>query len=104
MSGEEALVRGETIASVRAVHTLANIPLIVLTAGKRFDRPGDEEEARKLETYAHTRIYRDQPRLAALSTRGRQIILANSGHGIPFEAPEAVVDSVQEVITKIMRD
>ena len=104
MSSEEGSVRRETIASVRAVRNLGNIPLIVLTAGKRFDPPSDEEEARKLETYVYTRINRDQPRLAALSMRGRQIILANSGHGIPFEAPEAVVNAVREVVAKIMLD
>jgi hypothetical protein len=30
--------------------------------------------------------------------------LANSDHGIPFEAPEAVVNAVREVIAKITPD
>jgi pimeloyl-ACP methyl ester carboxylesterase len=44
------------------------------------------------------RIYERQANLARLSTRGRQIILENSGHAIPFEAPEAVIDSVRAVV------
>ena len=45
-----------------------------------------------------------QPKLARLSTRGRQTILEKSGHGIPQEAPETVVDAVTEVVDTIRHD
>ena len=33
-----------------------------------------------------------------LSTRGKQIVLPDSGHLIPFEHPEAVVAAIREVL------
>src|SRR5579862_1138433 len=38
-----------------------------------------------------------QPRLARLSTRGKQEILLDVGHNIPAERPEAIVKAVREV-------
>jgi pimeloyl-ACP methyl ester carboxylesterase len=34
---------------------------------------------------------------AHLSTRGKQIVVPDSGHMIPFERPDAVVSAVKEV-------
>jgi len=34
---------------------------------------------------------------AHLSTRGKQIIVLDSGHMIPFERPDAVVSAIKEV-------
>jgi hypothetical protein len=42
-----------------------------------------------------------QPRLARLSTRGRQVILKNSGHRIPDDAPEAIVEAVQSIMAEL---
>jgi hypothetical protein len=39
-----------------------------------------------------------QPELARLSANGKQIIVESSGHGIPEEAPGAVVTAVCEVV------
>jgi len=36
-----------------------------------------------------------QAEFARLSTRGKQIVLENSGHAIPFDAPDAVVDAIR---------
>jgi len=33
-----------------------------------------------------------------LSTHGRQVIVANSGHDIPREAPQAVIAAVRDVL------
>ena len=40
-----------------------------------------------------------QAELARLSTRGKQIVLENSGHAIPFDAPDAVADAVHTLYT-----
>ena len=45
-------------------------------------------------------VHELQPQLARLSTRGRQVV-ADSGHMIPFEAPGAVVQAVEEVLKMI---
>lgn len=36
--------------------------------------------------------------LARRSTRGKQVVVENSDHWIPYEAPGAVVDAVREVV------
>lgn len=41
---------------------------------------------------------RQQERLAALSTRGRHLVAANSGHWIPLDEPRIVVDAVYSLL------
>ena len=41
---------------------------------------------------------RQQDRMAALSTRGRHIIASNSGHWVPLDEPQVVIDAVREVL------
>ena len=100
MSGVEGLSRGESAKQVKAVRNLGDMPLLVLTAGRRFTFPGDEEEARRVEAYYRYHVYEDQPRLLRLSTHSRQVIVEN-GHGIPFENPDAVTTAVREVIADL---
>jgi pimeloyl-ACP methyl ester carboxylesterase len=86
--------------ATRAAGSLGDRPLIVMTAGKYFtptDPVGAREEVAFHETWAHQL----QTDLAHLSTRGKQVIVENSNHGIPFQAPQAVAASVQEIITQI---
>ena len=52
-------------------------------------------------SYEQVWMHEIQPKLARLSTRGRQIIIAKSGHHIPDEAPEEIVRSVREVFVTI---
>ena len=41
---------------------------------------------------------RQQDALARLSTRGRHIMASNSGHWIPLDQPEAVINAVEEMV------
>jgi hypothetical protein len=41
---------------------------------------------------------RQQDRMAALSTRGRHIVASNSGHWVPLDEPQAVIDAVKEIL------
>ena len=41
---------------------------------------------------------RQQEALARLSTRGRHVMAARSGHWIPLDEPQAVVDAVRSII------
>ncbi len=86
----------ESAKQVRVSGTLGDKPVIVLTAGARLEiAEVPDEDARQF----FTAWVRDlQPRLAHLSTRGRQIVLPNSHHLIPFEQPQAVVDAAKNVI------
>jgi pimeloyl-ACP methyl ester carboxylesterase len=40
-----------------------------------------------------------QRQLAARSRRGRQVLVADRGHGMPMEAPGAIVSAVREIVT-----
>jgi pimeloyl-ACP methyl ester carboxylesterase len=77
--------------ATRAAGGLGNRPLIVLTAGVV---PPDPVEAEFHKVWVHQL----QAQLASLSTRGRQIVIANSGHGINLEAPDEVVKAVRDVV------
>jgi pimeloyl-ACP methyl ester carboxylesterase len=46
---------------------------------------------------------RQQDAMATLSTRGRHIIASQSGHWIPLDQPQVVVDAVKDVVTAARR-
>jgi pimeloyl-ACP methyl ester carboxylesterase len=93
MTTREGLDRDESARQVRAIRSLGSIPLVVLTAGRMM--PG---QSVMLAAYMRSRIYGSQAALAKLSRRGEQRILPLSGHGIPFDDPDAIVDAVQSLI------
>jgi pimeloyl-ACP methyl ester carboxylesterase len=78
---------------VRSAGTLGDVPLIVLTQGKA---PADSSALAVQQGWIGL-----QHRLAQLSSRGRQIIVKESGHGIPMEAPDAIVVAVRQIVTSI---
>jgi pimeloyl-ACP methyl ester carboxylesterase len=45
-----------------------------------------------------------QRRFAERSRRGRQVLVPNSGHGIPVDAPDAVISAVREIVTTVRDD
>lgn len=77
---------------VRSAGGLEDMPLIVLTQGRPIQDP-DSVEARVRGGWVDL-----QRRLAERSRRGRQVLVPDSGHGIPVEAPEAVVNAVREIV------
>jgi pimeloyl-ACP methyl ester carboxylesterase len=44
-----------------------------------------------------------QEELAALSTRGKLIILEDTGHNIQFDKPQAVIDAIREVFEQVAK-
>jgi pimeloyl-ACP methyl ester carboxylesterase len=44
---------------------------------------------------------RQQESLARLSTRGRHIVASNSGHWIPLEEPQIVIDAIAETLSQV---
>lgn len=86
---------------VRASGSLGGKPLVVLTAGKSPDAsslpPGFPMKA--FDDFEN--IWRNdlQVREAHLSTRGRQIIVPDSDHMIPFERPDTIVSAIHDVFT-----
>jgi pimeloyl-ACP methyl ester carboxylesterase len=81
---------------VRSAGDLGGRPLIVLTAGKPYD-PDPLLSKEESDQQKNMWINVLQAEEARLSTRGRQVVVADSGHMIPFERPAAVVSAIREV-------
>jgi pimeloyl-ACP methyl ester carboxylesterase len=45
--------------------------------------------------------FRQQEALARLSTRGRHVVAPRSGHWIPLDQPEAVIDAIRDMLQEI---
>ena len=98
---EAAVMFPESAAEVRSAGNLGNKPLIVLTAGE-IDQPPvlpPGVTQRDIDNMRDAHIRQAQMRAGALSTRGRQILISDSHHMIPFERPDAIVTAVREVYT-----
>lgn len=93
----------ESYAEAHAAAGLGDKPLIVLTRGKKPTPSGNPEIDRERAAYEQAWAYEMQAQLVHLSTRGRQVIVKNSGHGIPDEAPDSVIDAVREIVMTIRK-
>lgn len=83
---------GPSAEQARTAGHLGTLPLAVLTAG-RLSRGGPEENE------DHRAWLQLQSELAHLSKDGRHMIVANSGHMMPFDSPEAIVSATREIVT-----
>jgi pimeloyl-ACP methyl ester carboxylesterase len=81
-----------TAERVRATGGLENMPLIVLTQGRAIPNASSREASVRRGWVALQR------ELSERSQYGRQVLVPNSGHGIPIEAPEAVVAAVRDIV------
>ena len=86
---------------IRMTGNLGDKPLIVLTGGKVdegfYTSPADVAATQSLW------INEIQKGMAQLSTRGKQVIVPDSGHMIPFDKPSAVVSAIREVWEQSIR-
>ena len=79
---------------VRLAGGLEDMPMIVLTQG-------DLSSASSAAPGVLGGWMDLQRRLAGRSRRGRQVLVPDSGHAIPEEAPDAVIDAVREIVTTV---
>jgi pimeloyl-ACP methyl ester carboxylesterase len=80
-----------------AQRSYGSLPLVVLTAGNRnqFAVPGASLRQENALWEAWKEMH---DRIAALSSRGENIIVRDSGHFIEIDRPTAVIESVHTVI------
>ena len=87
------------VEQVRETGNFGDMPIIVLTAGKfTVLNPGLPSE---LETELANLFTEEQFRLAELSTNGKQIIVPDTGHNIPRENPQVVIDAIKEMFQHV---
>jgi len=87
--------------AARRVTDLGHIPIIVLTAGQYWKPDDDPIAAQQIDQFHETWVHQLQPALAHLSTQGRQIMVPNSDHGIPGQAPEPVIDAIRSIVSQL---
>jgi len=90
----------EVDGAARSAGSLGDRTLVVLTAGQYW-KPNDPTAAQEIAQFHEVWVHQLQRELARLSTDGKQIIVENSDHGIPDEAPGAVVSAVQDVVHQV---
>jgi hypothetical protein len=101
-AGATSLLTEENEHEVRASGTFGDKPLLVLTAG--LPQPAPPRFASEIATYQEVWKHEMQPQLARLSSRGRQVILEEATHAMPFEMPDIVVNAIREVIDECRLD
>ena len=92
----------EVDQAARSAGTLGDRPLVVLTAGQYW-KPNDPIAAQEIAEFHEAWVHQLQPELARLSTNGKQVIVEGSDHGMPEEAPGAVVAAVHEVVMEVRK-
>lgn len=92
----------ETFAQARQANiaSLSDIPLIVLQAGNLLQVNEAIGFPPTLAGQVNQVFEQAQNELAALSSQGRKIVVAGSGHQIQLEQPQAVIDAVLEVVAR----
>jgi hypothetical protein len=99
-ASEAEFVFTESAAEARAAGNLGDKPSMVLTEGQNemLNNIPRGASGKDIENFFMA-MNELQVQEAHLSTRGRQIIVPDSGHLIPFERPDTVVNAVREVVT-----
>lgn len=82
----------------RAAGHISDKPLIVLTAAENTDTTLSHGLSKQdFEAFQHIWVDDLQIRLARLSTRSERVMVSRSGHDIPTDRPDAIVDAVREI-------
>ena len=96
-----SLTAAQSWEQLKQFGSLGDRPLVVLTAGKSEWNPTDPTLAREAAEDQDVWVHELQKQFVKLSTRGRQVIVEESTHGMPFEAPEAIAAAVREVVLAV---
>lgn len=93
-----------SVEQARDAGSLGAKPLIVLTGGKNTDGSLSAGlHKRDIEEYRRIWVNDLQPRLVALSTRSKWAVLADSGHDVPADRPDAVIEAIGDLVEMIRK-
>jgi len=89
----------DEIEEERAHRSFGQMPLIVLTAGKR--PPLQEGQTTQKQATEDDSWRKGHDRLAARSLQGKSLVVSDASHFIQVDRPDAVISAIQEVISKV---
>lgn len=92
----------ESAREARVAGNLGDVPLVVLTAGKPLTI-GYPAADREIRAFHEIWLHQLQPKLAALSTRGKQMVVEDSGHGIASDRPDVVIEAIRQMLLDVRR-
>lgn len=94
----------------KELSSLGDMPLIVLSAGQDAQEIYDSLPAAFQAQLTLDVVQQEvdawnamQDELAALSTRGRRLVIQDSGHNIQLDAPQVVIDAIRDVFEQVAR-
>ena len=90
----------ESAAQVRAIASLDNVPLVIITAGHTDWLP---QWSSAIQMQFDQVRHDLQGTYVQLSTRGQQVVATESGHCIQCYQPRLVIDTIGEVIAAARR-
>jgi len=89
---------GRSAELAAAVRTLGDLPVLAVAGGRPDTR------AYGADAEAFTRAWGEQAAaIARLSTRGEFVVVAESGHNLPVEAPDRVVAAARSMLGRVAR-
>ena len=92
----------QSLAELKEINqSLGDKPVVVITRGIQDELPKDNEQLAEVLTKKSEIWTELQSQLLSLSTNSYQKIADKSGHMIPFEQPEIIVDAIYEMITRL---
>ena len=86
--------------AINPLRRYGDMPLMVLTAGRRDIPPDAPADAREQGPLFYREAERAHEAYAALSTRGHDQLVPGSGHNIPVEKPEVVLAAINRVLAE----
>jgi pimeloyl-ACP methyl ester carboxylesterase len=99
VGGGEPIAFKTSAAQVRDSGTLGALPLVVISGGQSAFPQFSPESGAKLDS-----VWRElQSALLRLSTNSRQVIAERSGHGVPYEQPDLVIDEIRQMVQTVRR-
>jgi ABC-2 type transport system ATP-binding protein len=98
-----------TFAQARASRTPTGIPVVLISGMGPRDIPGFlpaemKAEVRKDQETFYPAKLRFHQQWAEKIPNAKVIITKNSGHGIPFEEPELIVDAIRGIVRQISKN
>lgn len=96
LDNPEAMDPFASLEELQAAGSLPDVPLVVVTAGRSEGWPPGWDA----QTFDALRAAQ-QADLATITSQGRQVVAEDSGHHIPSQQPEVIVEAVRSVLAEL---